>query len=40
MNKEEIIAFIQGLEYHIERIREDLNRFLKEVEKEHDDRDN
>jgi len=34
MNNEELIAFIEGLEYHIGRILEDIARFKKELSKE------
>lgn len=34
MKKEEIIAFIEGLEYHLKCLQEDLDRLRKELEKE------
>ena len=34
MEKEEIVTFIEGLEYYLKCMQEDLNRLKKELEKE------
>jgi len=33
MEDEEIIAFVEGIEYHLKRIQEDLDRLKKELKK-------
>jgi len=33
MKDEELIAFLEGLEYHLKRLQEDINRLKKELRK-------